>query len=425
MGIGNDKYEIVGMLGCGGFGRRYWGKTQPDGASVVIKTVLDNLGTPRYLDREYRILSKLSHPNVVRVYERFMLNDRLCFAMERIDGVSLFDALPRAKVRTLSDVVAGVFGQLCSLSHVATRIFGQLQDMLDYLHGQGVVHAELSPGNLLVDASGVLKVIDFEHSRLVGVDESEYWPEGSIAGTPRYMSPEHLMGNPTIESDYFVVGTLLLEHMSGRNPFDGSDTASVVKAIAKPDASRLIAAIPQVDPQLRDTIRSLLAEDLSARHSGWNLLRVLTRRYTPVDPSPASPELQVGGHPSVFISHSSQDKQIARRLALELAKRGVDVWLDEWAVEVGDSISRKVEDALEKCTYVILLLSPRAVASNWVDKEWRAAFSREMERGEITVLPVLADKCIVPPLLRDRKYADISESFERGLEELVSMLGKH
>jgi hypothetical protein len=151
---------------------------------------------------------------------------------------------------------------------------------------------------------------------------------------------------------------------------------------------------------------------------------MVTRHYTPFEPSPAPVETRMKGHPSVFISHSSLDKQIAGGLALELAKRGVDVWLDEWAIQVGDSISRRVEEALENCTYVILLLSPGALASNWVDKEWRAAFSREMSRGEVTVLPVLAAKCELPPLLRDRKYADISESFERGVNELVRLLGK-
>jgi serine/threonine protein kinase len=98
-------------------------------------------------------------------------------------------------------------------------------------------------GNLLVDPYGVLKLIDFEHCRQVGVDESDYWPAGSVAGTPMYMSPEHLTGNLTIESDYFVVGTLLLEHITGSDPLAGPDFASVLKAITKPDASHLVAAI--------------------------------------------------------------------------------------------------------------------------------------------------------------------------------------
>lgn len=330
--------------------------------------------------------------------------------MERIDGVPLFHALPRAGVVGLSDV--------------ATRVFGQLQSALDYLHDHRVVHAELSPGNLLVDPYGVLKLVDFEHCRLLGVDESDYWPPGSLVGTPLYMSPEHLDGSPTVESDYFVVGTLLLEHISGTNPFVGCDIASVLRAIAAPDPSRQLTAIPHLDPQLRETIASLLARDPSDRRSGWEHLSVVTRHYRPFYPSPVPAQSRVEGQPNVFISHSSLDKTIARRLALELAKRGVEVWLDESAIKVGNSISRSVEEALENCTYVIVLLSPHALASNWVDREWRAAFSREMKSGQVTVLPVLAAKCELPPLLRDKKHADLSESFEAGLKELVGLLGE-
>jgi hypothetical protein len=82
------------------------------------------------------------------------------------------------------------------------------------------------------------------------------------------MSPEHLTGNLTTESDYFVIGTLLLEHITGRNPFAGQDFASVLKAITKLDASHLVAAIPHLDPQLRETLLSLLAQNPSARHPG-------------------------------------------------------------------------------------------------------------------------------------------------------------
>ena len=412
-GLVSDKYEILGILARGGMGTVYWGRTRPGGAPVVFKTVVDNVGVPRYLDREYRILSTLSHPNILQVYEKFVVGGNLWIAMERIDGVPLLKALPHS-------------GTL-RLGGVATRVFGQLQSALEYLHDHEVVHAELSPDNLLVDSYGVLKIVDFEHSRLLEVDESEYWPTGVIAGTPAYMSPEHLTGKPVKESDYFVVGTLLLQHISGRHPFLGSDIAStdiasVVRGIAKPNASHLMPASMDIDPQLRTAISSLLAEHPSDRHSGWEHLRSMTRHYMPFDPSPVPSELRIKGDPSVFISHSSLDKQLARRLALELAKRGVDVWLDEWAIQVGDSISRRVEEGLQNSTHFIFLLSPQSVTSKWVENEWRAALSREMAKEEVIVVPVLVAKCELPLLLRDRKYADMSESFERGLNELLLLL---
>ena len=107
MAMYNDRYEILGTLGRGAMGTVYRGKTRPDGAPAVFKTIVDTAKTPRYLDREYRILSNLSHPNLVRIYERFILNDMVFIAMERIDGVSLFDASRRQDLGPWATLLRG------------------------------------------------------------------------------------------------------------------------------------------------------------------------------------------------------------------------------------------------------------------------------------------------------------------------------
>jgi len=404
--MNSDRYEIFQLLGTGGFGRIYNGRDSKENKQVAIKTVVHNFGTPSYLDREFDILSRLSHPNIVQAFEKFELKGRLCFAMERLDGVPLMRAI----------------GSPCgtTLGEVAVRAFGQLQNGLDYLHENNIVHAELSPGNLLVDEFGVLRIVDFEHCRVLGVDESEYWPEGSIAGTPMYMSPEHLTGKLIPQSDYFVVGTLLFEALTGDRPISGRDIGSILQDISAFDSRSLLTSHPNIAPDLQQIITNLLSRDVTERERGWELLRTFTRHYVPFECPDGSAIKTVSGKPKAFISHASADKQIARRLALELSRAGVDVWLDEWEIKVGESISRKIDDALDKCRYVILLLSPTAVKSRWVEKEWRAAFWRETDSGDRVILPAVVQACEIPPLLRDKRYADLSGSFKAGFRELIN-----
>lgn len=408
---GNDRYEILRLLGAGGMGNVYIARDRIDNKQVALKAVVGNVGTPVYLDREFDILAGLSHPNIVRVFEKFRLKGQLFFAMEKIDGVPFMEAI----------------GTPCgqALTALALRAFGQLLDAIEYLHDSQVIHAELSPGNLLIDEFGVLRIVDFEHCRRPGVDESEYWPEGTIVGTPLYMSPEHLTGRLVPESDYFVVGTLVFEALTGRNPFLGRDFGDVLQRISHVDSSVIMGLQSQpIDSDLQHILKLLFAPDTHTRASGWELLRALTRHYVPFDPTTQTSDIpRVAGKPKAFLSHTSADKQIARRLALELAKAGVDVWLDEWAIRVGESISRQIDDALRDCRYLILLLSPAAVQSKWVEKEWRAAFWREAESGNVVILPVVATKCEIPPLLSDKKYADLSKSFGDGVRELVKCFG--
>ena len=121
----------------------------------------------------------------------------------------------------------------------------------------------------------------------------------------------------------------------------------------------------------------------------------------------------------VFVSHTSLDKKFARQLAYDLKKAGVEVWFDEWEIRVGDSLREKVERGIHESGWLIIILSPRAVASQWVQRELSAAFARELDDKRVFILPVLLEKCEMPVMLRDKKYADFTESYSRGLQELL------
>jgi len=122
--------------------------------------------------------------------------------------------------------------------------------------------------------------------------------------------------------------------------------------------------------------------------------------------------------PHVFLSYASEDREDVRRLALDLRRAGINVWLDEWEIKVGESISRKIEDGIARCDYLAIWLTERSVNSGWVDREWRAMFVNEI-RGDASILPLLAEDCRLPVLLRDVKYADFRKGYDQALQDLM------
>lgn len=108
---------------------------------------------------------------------------------------------------------------------------------------------------------------------------------------------------------------------------------------------------------------------------------------------------------SVFISHSSLDKKFARRIAKDLALNGVRVWIDESELNVGDSLLQKIAIAIEDMRYLAVILTPNSVGSSWVQKELAMAMSIELDKRQIKVLPIVAEKCSVPLFLRDKLQA--------------------
>ncbi len=112
--------------------------------------------------------------------------------------------------------------------------------------------------------------------------------------------------------------------------------------------------------------------------------------------------------PSIFLSHSRKDKSFARKLADKLSLRGVNVWLDEAELKVGDSLIQKISEAIEKTDYVVAVLSHNSVSSPWVKKELAIAMTQEINGRKVKVLPLLLENCRIPAFLKDKLYADFS-----------------
>lgn len=124
----------------------------------------------------------------------------------------------------------------------------------------------------------------------------------------------------------------------------------------------------------------------------------------------------------VFLCHTSSDKPLVRRLAKDLEGQGVNIWLDEHQISVGDSLSGAIESGLDNSDYVLVVLSRSSLKSPWVQKELRAGYSLEIERRKNVILPVLLEASPLPLFLRDKKYADLSKNYDTGLAEIVSAI---
>ena len=127
----------------------------------------------------------------------------------------------------------------------------------------------------------------------------------------------------------------------------------------------------------------------------------------------------------VFISYSRADESIVRRICQDLDLRDIDYWRDVKEIKVGDSISEKIEEGLQDSSYFCLCLSKASVTRAWVIREYRTALNIQLckSSGTMRILPLLLEKCDIPDLLLDIRYADFTESYAPGMQQLLEGLG--
>jgi hypothetical protein len=124
--------------------------------------------------------------------------------------------------------------------------------------------------------------------------------------------------------------------------------------------------------------------------------------------------------PQVFLSHSSQDKEFAQRLASDLQMRGVRVWIADEQVKVGDKIIDAIHEGISSSQWVIVLLSENSMRSDFISKELLFALDEEKKKDRPFILPILIGDAELPDSLQDRQYADFRKNYELGLEKILA-----
>jgi serine/threonine protein kinase len=264
-------YEILAPIGAGGMGEVYKARDTRLGRDVALK--ISNEAFSERFEREARSIAALNHPNLCHLYDvgpNYLV-------MELIDGEPLRGPLP---LDTALDYAR------------------QIADALDAAHEKGIVHRDLKPGNILVTASGVVKVLDFglaktadspaanpENSPTITISPTR---AGMILGTAPYMAPEQARGKTVDKrADIWAFGCVLCELLTGRRAFTGETVSDILAAVLKsePDLST-------VPPQVRRLLKRCLEKDPTKRlrdiGDAWDLLDKVIQA-PPAAPPPAKP----------------------------------------------------------------------------------------------------------------------------------------
>jgi hypothetical protein len=124
----------------------------------------------------------------------------------------------------------------------------------------------------------------------------------------------------------------------------------------------------------------------------------------------------------IFVSHSSIDKHFVRKVAVDMLQEGLPIWLDEWELDIGDSLIERIYAGIDAGSYFILVMSKASIASGWVTKEMTAALVKEEQLSRRFLIPILIDESKPPLAVADRLYADFSKDYTIAFEKLVRRL---
>ena len=269
-----DRYEILGPLGFGATSRVDKARDKIIGRTVAIKTLVHSFGAApqqKQFLREAQIVGQLSHPAIVNLFDVGVEETGIAYlVMEYVNGRTLQQVLAESPIP---------WPRACSWA-------ADLATALGRAHHAGIIHGDVKPANIMITEEGEVKLSDFGIARFA----TQVSGSGRIMGTPAYLAPEQIMGEPhSTRSDLFSLGIVLYQMLTGVPPFDGSSVAAVCAQILTSDPVVPSRRNPALPSGLDHIVMRCLAKKAEDRYPSGDALAAslypLARRAPLAPPS--------------------------------------------------------------------------------------------------------------------------------------------
>ncbi|HLX80207.1 MAG TPA: serine/threonine-protein kinase, partial [Burkholderiales bacterium] len=312
------RYQLRRVLGRGAMGVVYEGFDPNLERRVAVKTILKAAALDEETERAYserfvkeaKAVARLSHPNIVQVYDFGEENEIAYLVMEFIQGRELRSFLGAGEKFIPAEAV---------------RIMGELLDALDFAHEVNVIHRDVKPANVMLDEQRRVKLADFGVAR---VQDSDLSAAGTMVGTPAFMSPEQIQGQKIDRrTDIFSAGVVLYQLLTGEQPFKGAGAWTVAKQIMQEDPPLPSSFVSNVSPAFDEIVERALAKRPADRYATAREFAADLRRTqgsapaAPAAPRPAAPRpKRISSDAEIEFWRSIQNSDAAAEFEVYLKK---------------------------------------------------------------------------------------------------------
>jgi protein kinase-like protein len=413
-----QRYRIIKQIGQGGMGALYLAADPALDRLTAIKLLKeDNEELRQRFAREARSAARLSHINIVTIYDVGEHDGQPFIAMEYVEGKTLADIIRQRPAIALRQKL----DWMCELC-----------DGLHHAHSSQIIHRDIKPANIMISTAGRVKILDFGIARF---GESSITQVGVLVGTINYMAPEQLMGQDVdTRTDIFAVGAVCYELLTYKQAFPGAIESGLLHRILSSQPDAIEQTCPGIDPELVRIVGRAMAKSSAARYSDLSTLRRDLDRVRQRTASASAAEGTVINSPMAETvaldtpapksDRRKTDREgLARRRATELAGHLSDAHaaLDE----------RRLDDAVAACERALILDEENREALDLLDKAQAAIEQRQVERwldeareavdrGALSEAAALVDQALaLAPGSRDA--AAVAERIRQARERLAAL----